>query len=321
MTTVRIAVIVLNWNGRDDTLQCLDSLAAVDYDNFEVLVVDNGSSDGSVAAIRAEFPHVAVIETGENLGYAGGNNVGIRVALARDAELMLLLNNDTVVDPRFLSELAAAAGDAPTAGVFGAKIFHYAEQERVWYAGARWDSNKLGFQILKEDPDGDNSVFDTAYACGCALMVRRAVIDRIGYLEPKFFLTYEETDFCYRARRNGFRVVYVPRAVVWHKISASFGGQQSPLVSYFMTRNYLLWTERNLSRDEARAARRHVLRMFKWSVVPSMKGAGGVSGFMHELRARLKNPANQATLWGIVHYVGRRFGPAPRRVLQLGKSR
>src|SRR5436190_7401977 len=134
-----VAVIVLNWNGRDDTLACLESLAGLNYDNFQVMVVDNGSTDGSVGAIRPRFPGVEIIETGRNLGFAEGNNVGIRLALDRGMDYVFLLNNDTVVDPSLLSELVAAAERCPEGGIFGAQILYHSDPLKIWFAGARWD--------------------------------------------------------------------------------------------------------------------------------------------------------------------------------------
>ena len=139
-TEPRVAVIVLNWNGREDTLECLRSIRSIAYSNFGVIVVDNGSTDGSVAAIRASQPSVEVIDTGENLGFAGGNNVGIRRALELGADYVLLLNNDTVVDPGLLRAFVAAAALHPEAGAFGAKIYFHSEPTRIWYAGARWEA-------------------------------------------------------------------------------------------------------------------------------------------------------------------------------------
>jgi GT2 family glycosyltransferase len=327
----RIAVIVLNWNGREDTLQCLDSVSRLKYSNFEVIVVDNGSADGSVAAIRESFPALFVIETGANLGYAEGNNVGIRAALERGADFILLLNNDTIVDSNLLTELAAGARLRPDAGIFGAKIYHYTERDRIWYAGVRWNRELLSFEvIIDESTYGEalGTIPDTDYACGCALFVRREVLAKVGLLDPKFFLTYEETDFCYRAREHGYCVVYVPRAMVWHKISASFGGHESPLVKYFMARNYLLWTERHLAAEELRAARSRVLSELRRKLIPPWPPrvmlrpkafVRTAKQFYWDLRYLWADPSARAVFWGALHYLIRRFGAAPDFVQRLGK--
>jgi GT2 family glycosyltransferase len=239
-----VSIIVLNWNGRDDTLDCLDSLTRVDHPCFNVIVVDNGSVDDSVAAVRARYPDVMILETGSNLGYAGGNDVAIRHCLAeRNDEFILLLNNDTVVDPAFLTALVDAANAQPTTGIFGPKIYFRDRPDVLWYNGARWtgsDFVHIGYGKLDDElVDADRQ--PPAYITGCALFVRREVLLRVGLLDERFFLLFEDVDFCYRARRLGFQCAVVDKAVVWHKASSSIGEIGSPVPSYFHLRNRLLF--------------------------------------------------------------------------------
>src|SRR5712691_2717467 len=141
MSSPHVAVVVLTWNGEDDTLACLASLGRVEYDNLSVVVVDNGSADRTVLRVRTEFPEVAVLETGANLGFAAGNNVGIQHALDRGAEYVFLLNNDTEVDPELIRHLVDAAEPDASAGVLGPKVFFFSHRDRLWYAGGwvqRW---------------------------------------------------------------------------------------------------------------------------------------------------------------------------------------
>lgn len=138
----QVFIIILNWNGKTDTLACLNSLQKITYSNQEVVVIDNGSSDDSVAQIKTLYPEVIILETGENLGYAEGNNVGIRYALEHHAEFILLLNNDTIVAPDVLDQLANAALQNPEAGVFGATLFYMDKPDTVWFAGAQWNAKK-----------------------------------------------------------------------------------------------------------------------------------------------------------------------------------
>jgi GT2 family glycosyltransferase len=147
------------------------------------------------------------------------------------------------------------------------------------------------------------------YACGCALLARSAVLRKVGLLERRFFLTYEDTDLCYRARRAGFACYYVPAAVLWHKISTSFGGAESPLFVYFMTRNLMLWGERHLSRGELLRLYGSVWRELKRGLL-AKRGGDGAAG----LRSRLREPRNRAMAWGMLHYALRRFGDAPERL-------
>lgn len=248
----RVVVIVLTWNGRKDTLGCLESLQAVDYPNWEVLVVDNGSEDGTVDAVRTAYPAVVVIETGRNLGFTGGNNVGVEAALSRGAEFILMLNNDTVVAPDLLRAFVRTAGQYPDAGVFGAKIYFFDEPKRMWFGGASWNPRallsfeNLGQGVLDNGKDFEQ-VRDTPWANGCALFFRAVVVRTVGMLDDRFFILYEEVDWCFRAQRAGFRCLFVPEAKVWHRVSMTFGGGRSLVYEYFDLRNLLLWTEKNLN--------------------------------------------------------------------------
>jgi len=244
MSTPHVIIVVLNWNGLTDTLACLESLRGLDYPTHKLIVVDNGSTDGSPVTIRERFPDVTLIETGENLGFAGGNNVGLGHALLQEADYVLLLNNDTEVDPDFLSRLVEAAEADPQVGMAGPIIYYYDRPEIIWSAGGRidWQRGKT-WMIGLNTPD--TGQFGTAsrevdFVTGCALLVKRAVMEQAGLLDERFFAYYEEVEWCVRARRAGFKVVHVPLAKVWHKISPECQAD-SPLVHYYMTRNRLLF--------------------------------------------------------------------------------
>jgi GT2 family glycosyltransferase len=248
-TEASIAIVLLNWNNKRDTLACLQSLAKLEYDDHEVIVVDNGSIDDSVATIRQQFESVLVIETGANLGFSAGNNVGIAAALERGADYVFLLNNDTTVSPDILDRFLEVSQSLPQVGVLGAKIYFFDQPDRLWYAGAQWrrDTGRFVHRGIMQldDRQSWNQVEETAYACGCALFIRARVLRDIGLLDPNYFLMWEETDLCFRARAKGYGCLFVPQAIVWHKVSASFGGV-SPLWQYFYQRNRLLWLQRHL---------------------------------------------------------------------------
>lgn len=238
----RVAIIVLNWNGLADTLACLRSLAGLDYPNYEVVVVDNGSTDGSVEAVRADF-NVTILETGENLGFAEGNNVGLRHALAHGADYALLLNNDTEVAPDFVSALVDAIEATPQAGVAGPTIYYFDRPTTIWTAGGaidwrRGDSYMMGLNEVDEGQCA--AVRQVDFVSGCALLARREVIEKVGLLDPRFFMYYEETEWCVRTGRAGYKILHVPRSHIWHKIAPA---QQaaSPRIHYYMTRNRLLF--------------------------------------------------------------------------------
>jgi GT2 family glycosyltransferase len=227
----RVAVIVLTWNGRDLTMECLDSLRPSASAAVELVVVDNASSDGSVAAIRERFGEaVTLIENDANVGFARGNNVGIEYALMRGARYILLLNNDTAVAPDLIERLVAPLEADEAVGITTPKILFYTPPDRIWFAGgevhlARGTARHIG---IRETDRGQYDVErDTGYATGCALMARREVYERVGMLDPTYVAYFEDTDFCMRARQAGWRIRYTPTARVWHKISASTGGQLS----------------------------------------------------------------------------------------------
>ena len=180
--TPSVAIIVLNWNGRDDTIACMYSLQKLTYKRYQLIVVDNGSSDDSVSAIRAEFPSVHVIETGANLGFAEGNNVGIRHALDQGANYVLLLNNDTEVDEHLVDALVDAAESNADGGIFGPKIYYYAHPSMIWSAGGAWDNDKKHFD-QRGDGEIDKGQYDllvpTEFVIGCAMFIRAVVFRRL----------------------------------------------------------------------------------------------------------------------------------------------
>jgi GT2 family glycosyltransferase len=239
-----VAIIVLNWNGGDDTLACLESLARLDYPAFKVVVVDNGSSDDSVLAVRERFPKVTLIENGENLGYTGGNNVGFRYALAQRVDYVLPLNNDTEVSPDFLRFLVEAAEADAAVGVAGPTIYYHDEPQVIWSAGGAidWRRGQTWMVGLNEPERGQfgQEPREVEFVTGCALLVKRAVLERAGLLDERFFAYYEEAEWCVRARRAGFKIVHVPQARIWHKISPTVQAD-SPQVHYYMSRNRLLF--------------------------------------------------------------------------------
>ncbi|MFZ5917169.1 MAG: glycosyltransferase family 2 protein [Chloroflexota bacterium] len=240
----RVWIVVLNWNGLADTLECLASLQRLDYPNYEVIVVDNGSTDGSVKVIQAQFPDITLIANEQNLGFTGGNNIGLRYALERGADYALLLNNDTEVAPDFLRLLVEVAEANPAIGIAGPTIYYHAQPERIWSAGGviDWQRGLTSMIGLGETDAGEHGAAprDVDFVTGCAFLVKWAVMKQVGLLDERFFAYYEEAEWCVRARRAGFRILHVPQSRLWHKISPERRAA-SPQVHYYMTRNRLLF--------------------------------------------------------------------------------
>ena len=238
----RVGIVVLNWKKLDDTLACLESLRQLDYPAFEVVVVDNGSADGSPALIRDRFGGVTLIENSRNLGFAAGNNVGIRHLLRRGVEYVLLLNNDTIVTSELLRVLVEYAEADPEIGILGPKIYYHREANIIWSAGGTLSptGEPRHLRVGETDNGSPESVRDVDYVTGCAILIKRHVVEQIGLLDERFFIYFEEAEWCARARRAGFRVVYVPQARMWHKIDMG-ERRYSRRYTYFMTRNRLLY--------------------------------------------------------------------------------
>lgn len=234
-----VFIIVLNWNGKDDTLECLVSLQKLEYSNFKILVVDNGSYDGLEDAVRSSFPSVNFIQTGKNLGYAGGNNVGIRFALSQGADYIWLLNNDTTVDAKALTALVETAQSDPKIAFVGSKIYFYDRPTTIWFAGGEIDLSKGGLTnhrgFNQEDNGQFDAVSDVGYVTGCSLLAGRVVISAIGLIPEKYFLYFEETDWNLKAQNKGFRTVIAPESRVWHKYAFNKG--RSKRLIYYSFRN------------------------------------------------------------------------------------
>ena len=234
MPAPKVYIIVLNYNRKDDTLDCLESLYRMKYPNFEVVMVDNGSNDGTALAVMEAYPHAHVIENRRNLMFSGGNNVGIRAALAEGADYVLLLNNDTVVAPDMLSKMVDAMRAHPEAGMAGPKIYYYPPKdggtELIWYAGGivkLWQGLTAHRGIRERDTGQYKEVEYTEYITGCALLATRECLEKVGLLDPLYYIYAEDADLTMRARLAGYKLLFVPDAKMWHKVSSSTGGEFS----------------------------------------------------------------------------------------------
>ena len=192
--------------------------------------MDNASSDGTVEYVKDKFPSVKIIANSENLRFAGGNNVGIKYALERNADYVLLLNNDTEVAPDFLPELVRAAENDKSIGIAGPKIYYYEGNKMIWFAGGKvefWKGWISHIGIREPDYGQYDFAREVDYITGCCMLVKREVIEKIGKLDESFFIYGEDADWSLRASRAGYSLVYVPSSIIWHKVSASSGGNLS----------------------------------------------------------------------------------------------
>lgn len=241
--SLHVTIVVLNWNNGPDTLACLGSLAALGDPACDVFVVDNGSTDDSAACIRTGFPNIPVLETGANLGYAGGNNAGIHHALAQGADFVCILNNDVIVEPDFLAPLLAALESRPDVGVVTPLVAERSNDSgHVWALGSSVDQrtaavsrNHAGEPVASWQ---GRPPFEVDVASGAAMLVKREAFECVGLMDEDFFLYFEEVDWSLAVRRARYHILAVPTSMVWHKVSATLG-MTSPVVDYYMLRNHL----------------------------------------------------------------------------------
>jgi GT2 family glycosyltransferase len=244
----KVSIIILNWNQYQDTRECLLSLGKIDYPNYKIILVDNGSCDGSIDKIEKEFPRHVYIRNYKNLGFTGGNNVGIKRALAEGAEYVLLLNNDTEVKPDFLSVMVAAAEKDIRIGVVGPKIYYYDRPDVIWFAGGKINplTGQTGHIGINQ---ADNVRFDSQkemeFITGCVFLAKTNVLKKTGLLDEDYFNNYEDVDLSVRIKKAGDKLLYVPQAVVFHKFAKAMGGRFSPFYIYFRVRNNLLFDLKN----------------------------------------------------------------------------
>jgi len=282
-----VYVVTLNWNRREDTLTCLHSLQRLAYPNYRLLVVDNGSSDGSVEAIRREVPAAEVLVNERNLGFAAGANVGLRHALSLGAGFVFLVNNDTTVHPQALGALVRAAR-SPDVGMAAPMIYYEAAPTVIWSVGGGW--NPLLLEMTGGHGRGPDDgrwadVAERAVLVGCGLLLRRELLERVGLFDERFFMYYEDSDLCLRARAAGFRLILVPSAKMWHKVAVSSGGSDSPAERYQMARSSVLFF------------RKHA-RPWQWPFIVPYRTASAVKTVVR-LLLRRRSDAARAYLRGL----------------------
>jgi hypothetical protein len=232
--------VIVNWNLPDDTLICVESVLSSGALAGQVIVVDNGSTDGSAQAIMDTFgPAIKLVVSETNLGFAGGTNLGIERALAENAAWMLLLNNDTRVDSGFVAELERVSSLDDRLGIIAPMILYHDDPDRIWYLGDRLIPGlPLSSSIARGARDRGQfpALLPVDLVSGCGMMVKRAVFEQVGLFNTDFFMYGEDSDFCWRARSKGFHLACAPHARMWHKVSLS-ANRDKPTSRYLRTRN------------------------------------------------------------------------------------
>ena len=242
-----VAIIIVNYNGTEDTIECVKSLNKINYDNYKIFVIENGSSKKpSKEQIDYLKGKVVYIESAENLGFSGGNNIGIRKALEMGFDYVLLLNNDTTVEPDFLHILINAATDKSNVGIVGGKIVFYGKPSYLWYGGGYLNEKSGGgsherWNELNPPDTGD--IREVTFITGCLMLIPIEVVKKVGLLSEEYFLYAEDTDFCYKVIKAGYKLWFCENTLVYHKVSASTGAT-SAMTQYYMVRNVLYLTKK-----------------------------------------------------------------------------
>ncbi|WP_270180236.1 glycosyltransferase family 2 protein [Alkalihalobacillus sp. CinArs1] len=242
--TPSVCIIIVNYNNASDTIECLESLEKVNYPNYEVIVVDNCSSEREELDTYLSKSRYRLLQLEENLGFAGGNNAGIKLAIEAFPELdyLLLLNNDTIVDPDFLGPLVEECASSPDIGGCCSHINYYDRPEETWYSGGgiRW---LIGTPFHKEDVRQERDATDEGFLTGCVFLFPVHLIEEVGYLPEDYFLYFEDVAYSLEIKKANYRLRYVPQSLVYHKVQATTG-YRSPLSNYYGTRNNLLFMSR-----------------------------------------------------------------------------
>lgn len=240
----KVCIVIVNYNGGKYQNECIRTLKEMTFNDFEIVVIDNASTDDSVMKLQEVYPEVKVIECKSNTGVTGGNNIGIKYSMQSGAEYTVLMNNDIETDPQLLSELLSRASQKT---VTVPKIYYYEPSNMLWFAGGQFDWNKggahhIGIHEMEESKYDIEKSID--YSPTCCMMIHNSIFKKVGLMDENFFMYYDDADFCARLGQEGIEIRYVPTAKMWHKVSSSTGGEYSKLGTYYMNRNQLYFMKK-----------------------------------------------------------------------------
>lgn len=237
-----VIAIILNYMRSNDTIDCIDSLKKSLYSPLQLIAVDNASTDDSAERIRATHPDIEILQSKINLGYAGGMNLGIRHAFKFSPEYLLIINSDTIADSHYVSNLVDALLQKPKAAIASGTIYYYPDTSKIWYAGGKikyWRASGFTNRSFPHvNNTGSQDIQDVTFISGCAFLIRVSAIHAIGLFDERFFMYLEDTEMCHRIISNGYKLCYIPNAIIFHKDEAK---NIKPHQLYFSIRNRLLF--------------------------------------------------------------------------------
>lgn len=243
MKNPKVSIVILNWNQKEDTIECLNSLKGLRYSNYEIVLVDNGSNDGSQKEIIKLFPDVQLIKNPTNLGFTGGCNIGMKHALKNGSDYVFLLNNDTKVDKYVLQYLVNESEENKEVGIAGPAVYSYYKPNHLLSVGYHILIKK-GETIPITNKTEINNPKEVDYIQGSALLIKRKVLTKVGLFYEPYFIYFEDVEMCLKAKKASYKVICVPTAKIWHKCSKSFG-PMSPKAFYYYSRNRITFVMRN----------------------------------------------------------------------------
>jgi GT2 family glycosyltransferase len=292
-----LQIIIISNNRREEIFDCLASLYRCNYTDYRILQLDNGSEDETLDIIREKYADVEIVPLVKNLGYAGNNNIGIKMAIENGAKWILLLNDDVVLDPDCLTAMLAVGDSDPRIGVVGPLVYHHNEPNVIQSAGGllgkRWESIHLG---KNEQDIGQYEIpSQVEWISGCAIMVRREAIEQVGMLDQTYFMYWEETEWCIRLARAGWKIFMTPEAKIWHK-GVQRDYQPTPSFTYYGTRNHLLTLAKHRAPFRAKVYTwlQYCRTLLSWSIRPKW---------------RAKREHRNAMWKGMTDFLHRRSGP------------
>lgn len=242
-----VGIVLVNYNGEKFQNDCIRSIQQMTYDNYKIILVDNGSVDNSIKLVKENFENINIIETGENCGVAKGNNIGIKAALGMGCDYVLLLNNDTEVDANMLDKMMSSANEKT---MVTCKMYYYDNNDRkdvIWCAGGDilWSKGKT---VHFGENEIDNGQCDESkyinFTPTCCLLIHKSIFENIGFMDEKYFMYFDDTDFIVRAKKKGYKIWYEANAKLWHKVSSSSGGNESKVLLYYFNRNRLYFIDK-----------------------------------------------------------------------------